>query len=365
MKQKKLLIFMPSIEMGGVEKNLFIISNFLSSKFDKVKFITSSDNTQNLDKKIQIVKFKIPLLFFNKRIFKIIFSCILLIKEIIKCKNVIIISFQGNLYSILIAKIFGVKIITRLNSSPSGWIKNFLKKKIFSKIYSFSNLIIVNSFEFKREIWSQFKLRSICIYNPLNKKEIIQKAKLSIKKNPFDIKNGIKIMNIGRLVDQKDHLTLLKSINEIKNRIKVQLIIIGQGKCENLLINYIKKKNLNKNIKIIAYKKNPYPYLNCCDLFILTSKYEGLPNVLLEAITLKKFIISSDCPTGPKEILNNGKGGILFKTGSYKELAKKIILFSKNAKSNKTKIDYAYSTLKRYNDKKNLNLYLKKINELN
>jgi hypothetical protein len=113
MKQKKLLIFMPSIEMGGVEKNLFIISNFLSSKFDQVKFITSSDNTQNLDKKIQIIKFKIPLLLFNKRIFKIIFSCILLIKEIIKCKNVIIISFQGNLYSILIAKIFGVKIIKK------------------------------------------------------------------------------------------------------------------------------------------------------------------------------------------------------------------------------------------------------------
>ena len=62
--------------------------------------------------------------------------------------------------------------------------------------------------------------------------------------------------------------------------------------------------------------------------------YEGLPNVLLEAITLKKSVISSNCKTGPKEILKNGKAGILFKTESYKDLSKKIIEFTKNKKKN-------------------------------
>ena len=90
------------------------------------------------------------------------------------------------------------------------------------------------------------------------------------------------------------------------------------------------KKKLNKIIKIISYKKNPYPLIKHSDIFVLSSIYEGLPNVLLEAICLKKFIISSNCTTGPREILNNGKGGLLFKSKNYKELAKKIVDFKKN-----------------------------------
>ena len=77
--------------------------------------------------------------------------------------------------------------------------------------------------------------------------------------------------------------------------------------------------------------KQPYKFKKL-DLLVLTSKYEGLPNVILEAICLKKFVISTNCKTGPKEILDNGKGGVLFEIGNYKQLAEKIISYSKNKK---------------------------------
>ena len=70
---------------------------------------------------------------------------------------------------------------------------------------------------------------------------------------------------------------------------------------------------LNEKVKILPFQKNPYNLINSSDIFILTSIYEGLPNVLLEAQVLKKFIISTDCPTGPREILLNGNAGYLFK----------------------------------------------------
>ena len=70
-----------------------------------------------------------------------------------------------------------------------------------------------------------------------------------------------------------------------------------------------------------------------------------MPNVLLEAMTLKKFIISSNCPTGPKEILNNGKNGMLFKPGSFNDLSKKLLLFNYK-KFQYKKINYAYKSLK-------------------
>ena len=154
-------------------------------------------------------------------------------------------------------------------------------------------------------------------------------------------------------------MTLLKAVNLLKGKVKFKLILLGQGSEKKKLENYIYNNGLSKNIKILNFKKNPYPIIKKTDVFILSSKYEGLPNVLLEAIVLKKLIISSDCPTGPKEILQNGKGGILFKTGSYIDLYKKIINLKKNKKLNLKKIRFAYKSLNKFDYNFNLNKYLK------
>ena len=355
---------MPSIEGGGVEKNLFLITNFLSTKFEKIKFITSSNNTQKINKKVSIINFKFLNLIAINRFLKIILSSIYLIIELIKDKNVVVLSFQANLFSILITKILRKKIIIRLNSSPSGWINNDFKKKIFQKIYSFADLILVNSIEFKKELLSKINIRSYCIYNPLNKKDILKDSRKKIKNNPFKRKDTLKIISIGRLVDQKNQIILLKSINYLKNFLKIEAIILGQGKNKFTLEQYIKENNLEKFINILNFKKNPYPYIRLSDVLILTSLYEGLPNVLLEAITLQKSVISSNCKTGPKEILEYGKGGILFKTGSYKDLSKKILEFTKDKKKNKKMKKIAYNSLNKYDFNKNLNEYFKKINQI-
>ena len=98
------------------------------------------------------------------------------------------------------------------------------------------------------------------------------------------------------------------------------------------IINQVNELKLNKIFKILSFKDNPYPYIKKSNIFLLSSKFEGLPNVLLEAITLNKFVISSDCPTGPSEILDNGQGGSLFKVGDHKQLSEKIIFAINNKK---------------------------------
>jgi len=89
----------------------------------------------------------------------------------------------------------------------------------------------------------------------------------------------------------------------------------------------------------------------------LTSKFEGLPNVLLESVALRKFVISSNCHTGPKEILLNGRGGLLFKVGDYKELASKIVYYFFNKKKCQKLSARAYKSLNRFDYKKNLKEY--------
>ena len=122
--------------------------------------------------------------------------------------------------------------------------------------------------------------------------------------------------------------------------------------------------NLNNFVKIINFVENPFPLLKQTELFILSSKYEGLPNVLLEALTLKKFIISSNCPTGPKEILLNGKGGLLFNVGESQSAVQKNIILYKNKKKCLKMLRYAIQNLYRFDYQKNLKKYLNLVNQI-
>ena len=361
MSQKKLIIFMPSIEGGGVEKNLFIISNFISSKIKNGTLITSSKSFNKHFNNLKIINPKINIENHSSRRFKYFLCLLELIKVLLKDRNYLVFSFQANLYCAILCKLLNVNIIIRSNSSPSGWKLNFIRKTIFRFLLKLPDKIIVNSEEFKKEYKKKFGLKCTCIYNPLDKNFIKKKSKENKVHNFFKNFKGLKIIFIGRLVDQKDPFTLLKALNLIKNKINYRSIIIGKGVFKEEMNNYIRKNKLQKNIKIMGWSKNPYFFLNLSNLLVLTSKFEGLPNVLLEAIALKKFVISSNCPTGPGEILDNGKGGMLFKVGDYKDLSKKIIIYQKNKKIFLNKINYAYKRLYRYDHKKNLNNYLKLI----
>ena len=224
---------------------------------------------------------------------------------------------------------------------------------------------MVNSEQFKNDLKKQFNDNAICIYNPLNTKEILKKSKEKSKKIFNKSKNTtLKILNIGRFTEQKDQMTLLKSLNYLRNKINYQAVIIGRGILKSQLEEYINQNKLNDKIKLKNFVENPYKIIKQTDIFILSSKYEGLPNVLLESLVLKKFIISSDCPTGPREILSNGRGGLLFKMGNYKDLSKKIIFYLKNKKKCKFKIKFATKNLNRFDYTKNLKKYCDLINSV-
>ena len=361
MTQKKLILFMPSVEGGGVEKNFFIISNYLAKKRESVYLITAE---KDLNKKLKNIKIKYPNSEWwrNKgRLKKYIICIFYLFLEILKNRNCLVFSFQANLYAIFLCKFLNIKVVSRSNSSPSGWSRNNLKGLIYKLGLNLADKIIVNSIEFKNEMKKKFNVDAIHIYNPLDKKKIKFLSNKSTK-NLFK-KKVLKIINVGRLVDQKDQITLLRSLNILKNKIKFHLIIIGRGKNKPELELYIKENNLRKFVTIF-YSNNPFPHIKNSDLFILSSIFEGLPNVLLEAITLKKFVISSKCPTGPKEILMNEKGGFLFKMKDHNELAKKILIFSKKKKSFQKKIDFSYANLNRFDYHSNLKKYLNVINSL-
>tara|TARA_B100001057_G_scaffold482357_1_gene557543 strand:- start:402 stop:1244 length:843 start_codon:yes stop_codon:yes gene_type:complete len=250
--------------------------------------------------------------------------------ELLTNNQKIVFSFQANIYAIIITKILFKKIIVRLNTAPQGWDHSFIKNRIYKFFIIKADGIIVNSKKFKNEVKLRYKINSFLINNPFDFKKIKKLSNQNIKfKFP---RNKLKLINIGRMTDQKDQILILKAINLIKNKIKVFLLIIGEGKNKSKLRNYIEEKKLEKNVKLMNYQSNPYKFINKSDLFILSSKYEGSPNVLIEALFLQKSIISTNCPTGPGEILKNGKYGQMFRVGDFKKLSKLIFSFRKKNK---------------------------------
>ena len=348
--KKRLIFFMPSFEGGGVEKNLVIVSNYLSKKIPNVSLITFDSKFNYLfNKRIKIINYSKNSNKIYSKYFKYYKCLLILFKEYLRNKSLIVISFQANIYAIILASILKFNIISRSNSSPTGWKNNFIKLSIFKFFFKLANEIIVNSRDFKNEFKKNFNINATVIYNPLNYSEILKKSKEKLKFKFFDNYKGLKIINIARFTDQKDHTTLLRAIKLVSKKARIRLLIMGYGKNKSQIKKFIKDNNLKKIIKIVNFQRNPYNYLRKADILILSSRFEGLPNVLIEAQTLKKFIISSNCPTGPREILLDGKLGDLFKIGDYNDLSNKVLNFNKNLKINKEKIKLGHKKLKRFN----------------
>ena len=354
---KNLIIFIPSIEKAGVEKNLFIICNYLIKRVDNIYLITANNNfIKKFNKKIKIICPKSKFWNNKSRLLKSLY-CFFIILKLFKKNNYVLFSFQANLFASIVSKILNFKLLIRLNTSPNKYINSNLKEFFFKKIYNSADTIIVNSKQFKNILKKKLRINSKCIYNP-----VVNNFKIKIKKKNYNKK--LQILNIGRLTDQKDQVTLLRALNLLKkNHIPFLAKIIGSGQKYNELKNYIEQKNLKNEIKLLGYQEKVYKYMNTASVFILSSKYEGLPNVLIEAQQFNLPIISTNCPSGPSEILMSGKLGELYPVGDYKALYSEIKKFYHNKKQLFKKSNLAKKYLNRFDKKVNCDKYYEVINK--
>ena len=350
--KKNLLFFYPSLEIGGLTKNLFSLINSLSQKNYDITFLTFDNISENkvgsklysFNNKIKVVTPKIRIKT-NSRYLKYIFCFFLLLKYLYR-KDSLLISFQSNVLAILASKITNSKIVIRCNTAPSKYITNFIKKFLFKIIYSQSDKILVTSRDFRIEMKKYFNLNSQIHRQSLDLEGIKIKSKKKINFKFFKNYKGLKVINVGRLTYQKDIITLLKSFLELIKIRKARLLLIGNGTEKENIKSFIKKNKLQKYVRILSFQDNPYKYISLADVKVLSSRFEGNPNILLEIACLKKLIISSNCKVGPSEILQKGKGGILFNVGDSVSLFK--ILKKLNLKDSalKEKINISYRYVK-------------------
>ena len=281
-----------------------------------------------------------------------------------KKEDTIVFSLQSSSLSILITRIFGFKIVAR-NAEDPIYSTVYADKKIsalfviFFKVltYNFASGIITNSngsrISMNRLVFNKKKI--ISIYNPYLKKSL--KIKNNKKKNW--------ILSVGRLTKQKNFNTLINAFSVIHKKIpNFKLLIIGSGDKENELKEMIIKLNLKKKVRIKSWTKNLSRYYSKSKIFILSSIYEGLGNVLIDAANYKLPIISTNCKSGPSEIIDYGKGGYLVPVSNKSLLAKKITYVLNNYKKAIVKAQFAKKRVSRFYIEKNSLLYLKYIKKV-
>ncbi len=219
---------------------------------------------------------------------------------------------------------YKTRIILRISGYPKlNYLRSLFWKNVGKKIYLVTSPT-KSTFNLLKEfkIFETKKLR----YLPepiLNFDEIKKKG---FKKN-IKFKNITQdncLVSIGRLTRQKNYQFLIKAFYELnKEYPELYLIILGEGEERQRLEKMIKKISLQDKIFLIGYKENIYEYLNKAKIFILSSLWEDPGFVLVEAGYSNKIILSSDCPNGPKELLENGKNGFLFKKNSISDFLNK------------------------------------------
>ena len=193
------------------------------------------------------------------------------------------------------------------------------------------------------------------IYNPVVSKELIQKSNEPVN-HPWFLSDTPVILSVGNLRPQKNFGLLLKSFKSLLREEDAKLIIAGEGPQREYLEKQVQNLNLDDDVELPGYVENVYSYMSCADLFTLSSNREGLPTVLIEALACGCPVVSTDCPSGPREVLKNGKYGKLVPVGDSYQLTKamKSSLANNHDTQKLMNVAKRYSTEKAYDNYESL-----------
>jgi glycosyltransferase involved in cell wall biosynthesis len=159
------------------------------------------------------------------------------------------------------------------------------------------------------------------IHNPLDIENLQRLASLEPDHPWLTQSEPPVILGVGRLAPQKDFVTLVRAFAEVRRARPVRLVILGEGEQRAALQSLIRSLGLENDVDMPGFARNPYAFMKHARLFVLSSRWEGFPNVLAEAMAVGVSVVSTDCRSGPAEILAGGTYGRLVPVGSPTELA--------------------------------------------
>jgi glycosyltransferase involved in cell wall biosynthesis len=207
--------------------------------------------------------------------------------------------------------------------AKSGWLHNLLMRLSIKATYSTSVFIAGVSAGVSSEIASLAGVRKeevAVLHNPIPQRPMPDSKLTKAAELKWGCSHGGRIITVGRLKDEKNHSMLLRSIALLPHR-DVKLMIVGDGKNASALRLLASQLDISHRVIFVGFQSDPSPFYATADVFALTSDYEGFGNVIVEAMSFGLPIVSTDCPSGPAEILEHGRWGRLVPVGNVEAFA--------------------------------------------
>lgn len=327
--KKKILFVGSSLGSGGAEKILiYLINNLDPGKYDMrlVLLQRTMDYVKELEHPIRIDYFdKTSRLSF----IKIILQLRRLLREYRPDAVISLLNFI-NIVAVLSKLLSGIKTRTiicehlhLLNYYRSFWGR--IKKVLAAFIFGKADDIVVVAADMKAHMEKEFGLppaKVKVIYNPIPLEKILEKSREEVDHPFFRAKQLQVIITAGRLVRQKRYDRLIRAFAQAKAKEpNLRLLILGRGELEQELKSLAAELRVRDDIDFLGFKENPYAWIAKARAFALSSEREGFPNVLIEAMVCGVPVISTDCLSGPREIIETSHSGLLVPEEDLHQLA--------------------------------------------
>jgi glycosyltransferase involved in cell wall biosynthesis len=314
----KILILVDSLKIGGgSDKFAAILGSELHDEGYDVSFLTLSDEDPKYEFKGDYYTLNEKDIYGNniKRFFKLLKYSPRVKKlcEELEIDAIISAGDPANFHALLSRYFFGneTRIIISQHMSPDIFLESSIKSNLIKFFYPRADKTVCVSKEIEKILNEKYDVgNTLTIYNMM---DIEENIKLSHEELPHEYmeiivgqgEDRFNFINIGRLNHQKGQWFLIRSFRKVvDNYQNARLFIIGEGDLKHDLEYLIDELNLKNNVFLLGKVENVFPFLENCDCFVFTSLWEGFGLVLVEALSVNLPIISTDCKTGPREILS-------------------------------------------------------------
>ena len=315
---KRVAIFLPSLAGGGAEKSMVKLAQGLIDRGHAVDMVLARAEgpfLSEVPRGVQIVDLKAA---------RTLFCLPALVAYLRREQPATLLSTldYANILALWARRIAGLpkNVVVNEQNTLSLTSRQSLQRRqrmvprLVKAFYPWANHVVGNSQGVADDLRQLAGLQGTSvevIYNPVVTPDIVNKVEVQ-PKHPWDGEGKPPdLLAVGRLTVQKDFPTLLHAFAQVRERHPARLMILGEGPDRHIIELLIKDLNLEDDVCLPGFVDNPYSYMAHSALFVLSSRWEGLPTVLIEALFCGVPIVSTDCPSGPREILADGKYGAL------------------------------------------------------
>lgn len=328
---KRIALFLNNLEVGGIERVSIELSQGFLAQGHNVDFILVQEKgvlLPQIPKGARIINLK------STHSYMGLFKLIRYLKQPDSPYAIITTTELTGIVAIVAQQISRTKclitpiVTTTISRHKRSFVKKILERLLVSKLYFYAHKVVVVSYEAMKDFLQYTKLpeeKVKPIYTPIINKDFYNTLNTPINHPFFNQTAQPVIVSVGRLTIAKDFETLIKAFSLVRKNIPAKLLILGEGEERKPLEELVKQLELTADVSMPGFVIPPYPYMKKANLFVMSSLWEGLPGALIEAMACDTPVVSTNCQSGPYEILKGGEYGHLVPIKNPEALAEAMV----------------------------------------